>query len=191
VKPIKLEENTMRSDMEAKQAITEALYRYCRAMDRIDPELAKTVWHADATLDYGDLFKLSAAEYTASIEAMHASFDATHHQVGNILIDVEGDRATSEAYVTARCWNFLDSGELKELIAIGRYCDRWSCRNGHWAIDHRHFVLDMMYSWVPPRVPVPTGNVADRNRDAIEGRRGVADPSHELVGAITRKAALA
>ena len=180
----------MQSDLEAKQAITEALYRYCRAMDRIEPELAKTVWHADATLDYGHLFKLTAAEYTASIEAMHASFDATHHQVGNILIDVNGDGATSEAYVTAICWNFLDSGELRELIAIGRYCDRWSRRTGHWAIDHRHFVLDMMYSWVPPRAPVPISNMSDRNRNAIEGRRGVADPSHELVGAITRKAAL-
>jgi hypothetical protein len=104
VKPIKLEENIMQSDLEAKQAITEAIYRYCRAMDRIDPELAKTVWHGDATLDYGRIFKMTAAEYTASIEAMHAPFDATHHQVGNILIDVDGDRATSEAYVTARCW---------------------------------------------------------------------------------------
>lgn len=181
----------MNSDLEAKQAITEALYRYARAMDRIDPELAKTVWHPDATVDYGPIFKDTAAAYISKIDAMHSPFDGTHHQIGNILIDVAQDRATSEAYVTARCWNFTDTGELTELIAMGRYCDRWSRRNGHWAMDHRHFVLDMMYSWVPPRMPAPTGNPSDRNREAIEGRRGTADPSHELMGALKRKAALA
>ena len=180
----------MNSNLEAKQAIAEALYRYTRAMDRIDPELAKTVWHPDATVDYGLMFKGTAAEYISRVDAMHSPFDGTHHQIGNLLIDVTGDRATSEAYVTARCWNLSDTGELTELIVIGRYCDRWSQRRGHWAMDHRHFVLDMMYSWVPPRLPAPTGIPSDRNRNAIEGRRGMADPSHELMAALMHRAAL-
>lgn len=39
--------------MTDREAITDAIYRYCRAMDRIDPELGRSVWHPDGTADYG------------------------------------------------------------------------------------------------------------------------------------------
>jgi len=56
---------------------------------------------------------------------------ALRRHVDRVQIDVEGDRANSEAYVTARCWNFVgDAGEIIELIAIGRYCDRWVRKDG-------------------------------------------------------------
>jgi hypothetical protein len=31
----------------AKQAITEVLYHYCHAVDRIDADLASRIWHPD------------------------------------------------------------------------------------------------------------------------------------------------
>src|SRR5581483_5399662 len=112
-------------------------------------------------------------EFIAGIEAMHSPYYATHHMIGNILIDVQGDRATSECYLTARLWKFQDSGDVTELFASGRYCDRWSCRKGHWAMDHRRMVLDMMYTWVPPR---PSTTIpGDRSPAAHDGRRGAAD----------------
>ena len=180
-----------RLDLEAKQAITEAIHRYARAEDRIDGELSKTVWTDESILDYGPLFKESAPEFVKNQYSRLSPFFGTHHHVGNILIDVEGDRATSEAYVTARCWNYIgDSGDLTELVAFGRYCDRWACDAGIWRNTGRHFVFDMMYSWSPPRVP---GNATltgpDRNPAAAEGRRGHVDPSYDFVANIARKAA--
>src|SRR5690242_14642385 len=37
----------------AKQEITEAIFKYCRSMDRCDHELGKSVFHPDARVDYG------------------------------------------------------------------------------------------------------------------------------------------
>jgi hypothetical protein len=37
-----------------RQAITDLIYRYCRAMDRIDPDLGYTIWHEDGVADYGE-----------------------------------------------------------------------------------------------------------------------------------------
>jgi len=45
------------AELLAKQAITEQIYRYCRAMDRVDSELGKSVWHADGLADYGPMFQ--------------------------------------------------------------------------------------------------------------------------------------
>ena len=41
--------DTVITELLAKQAITEALYKYCRAMDRMDNELGKSVFHVDAS----------------------------------------------------------------------------------------------------------------------------------------------
>src|SRR4051794_17354039 len=89
-----------------KQAITEVLYRYCRGIDRLDREMARSVWHADGTADYGDMFVGTGYEF---VEWVLGSQDdtgvaATHfHQVANVLIDIlpDGDHAVSESYVTA------------------------------------------------------------------------------------------
>lgn len=39
-----------------RQAITDLLYRYCRAVDRLDVPLGRSIWHEDAIADYDDSF---------------------------------------------------------------------------------------------------------------------------------------
>ena len=41
----------------SKQAITEKLYQYCRAVDRLDQALGYGVWHEDGLADYGPMFQ--------------------------------------------------------------------------------------------------------------------------------------
>jgi hypothetical protein len=107
-----------------------------------------------------------------------------------VLIDVEGAIANSEAYVTARCWNFVgDSGDITENVAFGRYCDRWVSKGGKWRSAYRHFLLDMMYSWSPPRIPGGgTVRGADRNKNGPEGCRAPHDPSYMFINKIAHKA---
>lgn len=40
-----------------RQMITELIHRYYRAMDRIDETLGHSIFHPDATADYGDFFR--------------------------------------------------------------------------------------------------------------------------------------
>ena len=64
------------------------------------------------------------------------------HQVTNILISLDGERAGSEAYFVSALR--IDLGEgLTEIMTWGRYLDRWSKRAGRWAIDQRVVVRDL------------------------------------------------
>ena len=64
------------------------------------------------------------------------------HQVSNIIIELDGDNAGSESYVTATLRMVRDD-RLVEMRVISRYLDTWSRRNGRWAIDHRIAVMEM------------------------------------------------
>jgi len=126
----------------AKQAITEAIYRYCRAYDRMDLEMAKAVWHPGGTVAYGDVYDGPAIDYFEGSWNYRAGLANFSHQVTNILIDVTGETAASEAYVTASLQHQPEDGTVKEDLYRGRYLDRWSLRDGRWAIDRRQFIPD-------------------------------------------------
>ena len=125
------------------QAITDQIYRYCRAMDRIDQELGYSIWHDDGTADYGPNFQGTGRAFIDHVCAQHRQLLMHSHQVSNILIELDGDRAGSESYVTATL-RMRREGRLLQMTVISRYVDRWSRRGGSgWALDHRIAVMDM------------------------------------------------
>ena len=66
------------------------------------------------------------------------------HQIANTLIEIDGDTARSETYVTVVLWTKPDQQlKQKEIIGKGRYLDKWSKRNNTWAISHREHIYDM------------------------------------------------
>lgn len=125
-----------------KQAITEQLYRYCRAVDRLDIALGHSVFHEDAVADYGEhSYRGPARGVIDYICDSHRKLQAHSHQVTNVLIEVDGDRAASEAYVFAALRG--DRADRTVQLEIwARYCDTWSRREGRWAIDRRESVID-------------------------------------------------
>ena len=176
----------MTDDAEAKLAITEVLYRYCRALDRMDRDLADTIWHPGGTADYGPTFQGPAAGLLDAMWAGHAKLLGHSHQVTNVLIEVDGDRAASEAYVTGTLWDLTETGALSQLVAVGRYLDRWSRRDGRWAIDHRQFIYDAVFTPAPADPTAPTASVfaqlaARRDPRQTAGRRDPGDPSYQLL----------
>lgn len=125
----------------AHAAITRLIHTYCRAVDRIDVPLGRSIWHADATADYGEVYRGPGVDVIDHICAQHRHTLATSHRVSNILIELAGDRASSETYVAAAIRIAHGAGQ-REIGVCGRYLDRWSCRDGRWGLDHRRFVLD-------------------------------------------------
>jgi hypothetical protein len=123
----------------AKQAITEVLYRYCHAVDRIDPELGSRLWHQDGLAHYEGIFEGTGAGFIDFVFQQHRNCDATSHQLTNMLIEVDGERATSESYVTA-C---VRAGKI-DVVVRGRYMDTWSRRAGEWRIDERTYRHDIV-----------------------------------------------
>jgi SnoaL-like domain len=172
----------MGSDVEAKQAITEAIYRYCRALDRMDRELADTVWHPDGTADYGVTYQGAASGLLDQFWSHHAELLGHAHQVTNILIEVDGDRAGSESYAIGSLWDMPEAGPLTRMVTFGRYFDRWSCRDGVWAIDHRRFVYDVVFLSPPDATGHLATLTAQRDPRNTAGRRDRTDPSYEVLG---------
>ena len=133
---------TTPSQLADHQAITDQIYRYCRAMDRIDQELGYSIWHDDGTADYGHHFQGSGRAFIDHVCAQHRQLLMHSHQISNILISINGDHAGSESYVTATLRMRRDD-KLLQMTVISRYLDRWSRRGGRWAIDHRIAVMEM------------------------------------------------
>jgi hypothetical protein len=155
----------------AKDAIGDVLAKYCRAMDRMDRDLALSVWHRDGTCDYVEMFRGPASEFVIQAERFHAKMLRHSHQITTARIEVVGDRAVSEVYVTATLWS-PPAETPTEMTVRGRYLDRWSRRDGRWAIDHRVFLNDMV---AQRRV-----SSAQRGLAVDQSRRDRLDPSYAL-----------
>jgi hypothetical protein len=159
-----------------KQAITEVIYNYCRGLDRMDRELASTVWHGGGTADYGAyMFQGTGEGFLDWVWVQHEGVDRHSHQISNILIEVDGDRAVSEAYVTAALRTRPRDGASFDIVNRGRYVDRWSRREGRWAIDHRRYVEDFTNLTPVADSPMTATTQAASRRDR-------SDPSYEALG---------
>lgn len=155
-----------------RQAITDQIYRYCRAMDRIDAELGYSIWHADGTADYGaDVFQGSGHAFIDHVCEQHRRTLWHSHQVTNIIIELDGDRAGSEAYVTANL-RIARGEKLMQISVWSRYIDQWSRRNGRWAIDKRVTVTD----FDEMREVTPLNKITRGTRDR-------SDPSYTVLQA--------
>jgi hypothetical protein len=87
----------------------------------------------------------------------HRPLEGTSHQIANILIDVDDDRAKSETYVTVASL-YTQGGQRLLTTGRGRYLDAWSKRNGRWAIDPRQFLLDFAVTQEAPNVMMGWGS---------------------------------
>ncbi len=139
-----------------QQAIRDVLSRYCRGLDRMDREMARSVWWEGGTAFYDGIFEGSGHEFVDWVWDAHAGMERHSHQITNVLIEVDGLEATSEAYVTVVLWTRPDEGgEQTEIVGRGRYLDRWEKRDGRWAIAHRTHLLDMQ-----TLIPLRRGDVS-------------------------------
>jgi hypothetical protein len=123
-------------------AIIDLIYRYCRSMDRLDREEGYAIWHEGATADYGPtIYRGSGRGFIDFVTDTHMTMEGQSHQISNIIIELDGDTATSESYVTAVLRRRRDAG-LFEVTTRGRYLDEWAFREGRWGIVRRVYVHD-------------------------------------------------
>lgn len=122
--------------------IYDLLCDYMRGQDRLDAALHRSVFHDDATTDYGS-FKGSADEFVAFAQGVLTPHRANHHMIGQVRIDFEGETAFGEVYFQAFHRVTGDDGE-QDLWVSGRYVDRYERRDGRWKIAHRSELVDWL-----------------------------------------------
>ena len=104
-----------------KQAIAEVQVRYCRTLDWLDePGLSEVFW-PDAEIDYG-FFKGNGADFIPVVMKVEKSSTRRWHNLTNLIVKVDRDRAESECYGIAQSTGSRD-GEPRDQIFGGRYLD--------------------------------------------------------------------
>jgi len=173
----------------AKQAIREVIITYARALDRLDEALLRTVFHPGA--QHAHFFKGPSSDpsipsqpgnpgdFVAFAIAVLKTHRRTHHQLGNILIELDGaEVAFAETYFTA--WHRMrpkgdplaaaDAFDTEmDYFVGGRYIDRFARIDGDWRITHRTGMTDWM------RIEAPNSRGFDDVDPDQIGRQGKED----------------
>jgi len=177
--------NTGKRDMDkldevhSRLVIAELSARYMRGLDRLDKALLASVFHDDATTDYG-FMQAPASEFVEFAHNALAQQATNHHMIGQILIGFEDDdTAFGEVYFQAQHRLDLGAGDT-ELFISGRYSDRYERRDGVWKIAHRAEVND----WT--RNDAPSDDYFRLMPDQLRGARGDDDYSSEFIGRVVK-----
>ena len=153
-----------------KQAIHEVVLRYCRGIDRMDRELVRSCYHADAE-DHHGRFHGDVDAFLDWVFELIVKYDSSMHFVGNILIEPRGDLARAETYGMA-----FHRGDPEKphrsLITGFRYIDRFERRAGDWRIAKRTATTE----WVRKDVPEHWWPIGE---GFLRGSRDRSDPVYE------------
>lgn len=158
-------------DMLDKHRLNELVLTYCRAVDRRDFALVRSLYHEDAIDDHGAMFSGPIDAFIAWLPDAMAQFEATQHSISNALFEIAGDRANGEAYVIA--YHRTHPPAPHEVVIGGRYLDRYERRHGTWKFIHRSLALD----WCNAR-PADPAAYEQFAAGAAAGRTGPSDPSY-------------
>lgn len=156
--------------VEDRLAIQDVIYRWCRAIDRLDIDLVRACYHPDGEAYHGPTPR-SPDELIAWIEERQPSITHSMHQAANILIEFTGpDSALVETYMFSN-QRFAESaveyraallGEeaaaragFLDVQSTGRYVDVFERRDGRWAIRKRTVIVEGYWPRVTPDWPRP------------------------------------
>jgi hypothetical protein len=121
-----------------KQAITENLTRYMRAVDRGDLDALRACYLPGAVEEHGGVYSGPADAYVDSIARTLTHPKAvTTHVLSNVLIELDGDRAEVECYVTA-----FARVKPGDTLTVARMLDVFERADGRWGIRHRRLLWE-------------------------------------------------
>jgi len=181
-------------ELEAREQIRSVIGRYSRGVDRTEPSVTHECIWPDGRIMLSSL-EGTAKDYVDALigDYVEEALEATHHLIGNIIIDLQDDVAFTESYAvahhrahpTARS-NILMVGTSNihpgreqaqlELIIGMRYIDRFERRDGRWKIAERRLVFD--WSQLGQYSGIDSGGLYDGT--PLRGQRKAADPSNHF-----------
>lgn len=94
------------------------------ATDQRDWDQVAKIFHHEVLLDYSSMngnpaAKLSPEQIVAAWKGILPGFESTHHQVGNFISSIDGDKAEAFCYGTASHYLPDENGNL--WLVVGSY----------------------------------------------------------------------
>jgi len=96
-------------DTADRQRITEVLFLYCRACDRLDAELMERCFWPDATAIHGTYRGPAEGFWRGALHFL-SHLKSGLHYASNVVVELDGDDACQEALFTA--WHRVEKGEV-------------------------------------------------------------------------------
>ena len=153
----------------AQSSIQGILHRYCHAIDRMQFEELKMVFHEDAIIRNG-ANQLTRAQFIDNVSHRHPTVATAFHMLGNISIElIDERRAFAQSYCLAFERHANSEQAVIERTVRVRYGDLFERREGFWKISQRRLVIDHEQA-IPARVTQPpmfynAQNAGTRNAD--------------------------
>lgn len=160
-----------------RQDIHDVLVRYCHGVDRGDLALILSAFHEDAIDNHSGIEERAVDRFRHTVELGRSMF--TSHNLTNVLIQLDGDIARSQACFMA--WHRFDHDGAKiDWLLCGRYLDRHERRAGEWRIAHRIVVYDCERFDEVERKPAGHAAATALER-ALWGAKSPADRSYDVL----------
>lgn len=137
--------------------IQDVMYRWCRAIDRLDVNAIRAVFHPDAIDNHGP-FVGGIDALVVWLTSRHRKIPFSMHMISNILIEfASADSALVETYIFATL-RYSPEGKAElaaftggvagaqgiatDSLSWARYIDRFERRSGEWRIARRTVAFD-------------------------------------------------
>lgn len=127
-------------DVLDRLALHDLVMMYCRAIDRRDYKLLRSLYWDEAVEDRGATGRGTIDERIEYVKQSQTRFETTVHRIFNTLFSIDGNKAEGEHYIEA--YHRTPAPAAQELIAGGRYLDKYEKRNGVWKFIYRARVSD-------------------------------------------------
>ena len=160
-----------------RQAISDVLVNYCRAVDRADVPLLRACYHPDATENHGGTFVGTATAYIDGLEPILPRGGIMTHTTSNIAIELQGDVALVESHILAFA-RLKKAGEKFDTLTLARAVDRFEKRQGTWRIATRNMVWEWNHE-MPMAETWGRGMIAPDPTVLVRGRKKPEDALYQ------------
>jgi len=154
-----------------RQEIADCISSMSRGTDRCDRDLFLSAFHDDAVMSAGPFVGGPAELYDWSYKLQKDAYRSTYHGLLNQRFDIDGDTAHAETY-----YLFVGSTEDTNIVAGGRYVDRFERREGRWAIAMRSTFVE--WTSAVPAMDSPLGDIGDLALNGLPAQ-DKSDPSYQ------------
>lgn len=127
-------------DVIDREKIRSVLMRYVRGIDRRDADLLRTVYWPEAIDDH-TIYSGGVEGFIEFFFDHYKNHTIYMHNIGSIIIEVEGDTAKVESLYTY-FHRRPENGNYVDLVSAGRYIDKMEKRRNEWRIAERTVTLD-------------------------------------------------
>jgi uncharacterized protein (TIGR02246 family) len=122
------------------EEIRQLIARYCHHVDSVQAKEVTALFSDDAVVEIGGSETRGAEAIEAFYTGLKAVYDVAPmlHHVTNVVVDVDGDEATSQSYILV-----LGIGNPTTISMTGRYEDRLRRIDGEWRFTERRMTPDL------------------------------------------------